>query len=89
MIPFGGWTAARQIALDQRFHRRQIKAANKDESEIARISKTVFVERLGFVEIPFLDGARSRQTSPEVVLIPCGRERVEKCEFRFGCLVRQ
>ena len=51
---------ARQVALDQRLHGREIEAPHEDEGEVARIGEAVLVEGERLVEVHLRD-ARRRQ----------------------------
>ena len=51
---------AAQIPLDERLHRRQIEAADKNEREVAGVGKAVLVERHRLVEVHRSTGRESR-----------------------------
>ena len=52
-----GWQGAK-VPLDQRLHRRFIKAPDEDECEVARIGKALLVERKRLFEVPFVNHRR-------------------------------
>src|SRR4029077_598663 len=76
-----------QITLDEWFDRRQVKAADKDKREVARICKPVLIDGQRFVEVPLIDHLGGLRLSSEMILVSGRGDRIEKRSLRASVLV--
>src|SRR5204863_3551160 len=58
-----------EIAFDERLDRIQVEVAHEKEGEVARIRKSVLIERERFLQAPLIDGLRRGHTTSQMPLI--------------------
>ena len=80
---------AGQVALHERFHRRQIEAADEHEGEVARIGKALLVERERSVEVHLVHVGGLHWPRSKMILRQRRAERIFECRVGQRVLVRQ
>src|SRR5688572_13519957 len=79
----------RQIALDERLHRRQIEASDKHKGEVARVGKAIVVEREGSLEAQLVDTGGLQWPRPKMVLRQRCVQRLTEYRLRQRVLIGQ